>query len=97
MTAEVVRKACVDRNVINFEGHVDAMAQWLNSPEAVWAFLYLGETVRRGDAMARSPIFGDSGCCIFNNAGQKGISALTVIERDLRIQLNMIDCIGFWA
>ena len=69
------------------------MAQWLNSPAAAWAFLYLGETVRRDDTMVRSPIFGDSGCCVFNNAGQKGISALTVTERDLHTQLNTIDCV----
>ena len=58
VTAEDVRQACIDRNVVNYERHVDAMAQWLNSPEAAWAFLYLGDTVRRDDAMVRSPLCG---------------------------------------
>ena len=33
VTAEDVRQARIDRNVVNYERHVDAMAQWLNSPE----------------------------------------------------------------
>ena len=43
--------------------------------------------------MIRSPLFGDSCGCIVNPSGHKGISALAVIERDLHIQFNTIDCV----
>ena len=69
------------------------MAQWLNSPEAAWAFLYLGDAVRCDGTMGRSPVFEDSGCCIFSNSGQKGVSALQAVERDLAMHFNTADCI----
>ena len=43
--------------------------------------------------MVRSPLFGDSGCCIFNPSGSRGASALTVIERDLDVKFNVHNCI----
>ena len=59
-----VRATCVARGVRGHEGHTDALAQWLKSPEAAWAFLYFGETVRCTYIQGIAAFFGDSGCCV---------------------------------
>ena len=58
VTEDMVADACVERRVRAYQDHVPGMVEWPNSVEASWVYLYLQETLARGE-LAPSPWFGD--------------------------------------
>ena len=88
VTAEKAMRSCVQREVVGYEPHVEAMVERLNSTEAACVCLCLHEYLTR-EQLAIAPWFGDSGCRVYTRNMAKNVSMLKAIERGLKIPLPM--------
>ena len=85
ITCEMVRAACMARRVRNFEPVLEAMTQWLNSPQAAWLFLYLHEIIHGDPPLGPSAWIADSVCRVYAMRSSNSQPMLKAIADGLRV------------